>query len=156
MLRHLAQAEAEELTRRLDVTAQRADADREELSQLQQLYEEERAQATMMEEALRSEREAMHKLTATLELERGRAKAASDRDADTIIELRTALEVDGLLNVRIKRRKESIRISRFRWKGRSLPRLCRTPPGGPPWRSSRGNSRYSSSRRRHTVAAAAP
>ena len=51
--RHLAQAENEEVSRRLEMTASRADADRDELGQLQRLYQEERAQAEMLEEALR-------------------------------------------------------------------------------------------------------
>ena len=43
---------------------------------------------------IRSECDNFRKLKQTLEHERGRSKAASDRDTETIIELRTALEME--------------------------------------------------------------
>jgi len=58
------------------------------------MLDEERSQTAMLDDALRTEREALHKLQATLDLERSRARAAADRDAEAIIELRTALEVE--------------------------------------------------------------
>ncbi len=51
--RRLAEAEMDAASRRMEAAAARADAEREELGQVQHLYEEERAQAAIMEEALR-------------------------------------------------------------------------------------------------------
>ena len=92
--RQLLGAEMDEMRRDLGVMAARIERDGEEKAQISALYETERNQSRVLEEALNGERENFRKLKQTLDLERSRAKAASERDAETIIELRTTLEME--------------------------------------------------------------
>ena len=56
--------------------------------------EELRRQRKELQEAIRCESENFRKLQSTLADERARTKSAADRDSETIIELRTSLEVE--------------------------------------------------------------
>ncbi len=85
--RRLLQAEMDELKRELRWRE-------EEKAELDKTAEEDRRQTRLLQEAVRCEAENYRKLKATLADERQRSKSASDRDSDTILELRTALEVE--------------------------------------------------------------
>lgn len=67
---------------------------REEIEELDSLYQSEKNQNSTLEEALAAERENFNKLIASLDKERQRSRDVSVRDTDTIMELRTALEVE--------------------------------------------------------------
>ena len=81
----------------------------EEVEELTALYESEKSQNCALEDAVRAEKANFNKVVspagpehswpqvvASLESERQRSKTASAKDSDTIMELRTALEVRGV------------------------------------------------------------
>lgn len=67
---------------------------KDEIEELTSLYESEKLQNLVMEEALAAEKENFNKLSKSLTEERKRSQEASARDSDTIMELRTALEIE--------------------------------------------------------------
>ena len=67
---------------------------KDEIEELTSLYEAEKLQTLVLEEALVAEKENFNKLTKSLNEERKRSQEASARDSDTIMELRTALEIE--------------------------------------------------------------
>lgn len=67
---------------------------KDEIEELSSLYEAEKLQTLVLEEALQSEKDNFNRLTKSLEDERKRSHEASERDSDTIMELRTALEIE--------------------------------------------------------------
>ena len=67
---------------------------KDEIEELTSLYEAEKLQTLVLEEALSGEKENFNKLTKSLNEERKRSNEASSRDSDTIMELRTALEIE--------------------------------------------------------------
>ena len=67
---------------------------KDEIEELTSLYEAEKLQTLVLEEALSEEKENFNKLTKSLNEERKRSNEASSRDSDTIMELRTALEIE--------------------------------------------------------------
>ena len=87
MQRRLLEAELEELRRE----TKRCE---EEKSAAVDAAEELRRQKKDLREAIRCESENFRKLQSTLADERARTKSAADRDSETIIELRTSLEVE--------------------------------------------------------------
>ena len=87
MQRRLLEAELDEIRRE---TARRE----EEKSAAVEAAEELRRQKKELREAIRCESENFRKLQSTLADERARTKSAADRDSETIIELRTSLEVE--------------------------------------------------------------
>jgi len=66
---------------------------RDEIEELSSLYEAEKLQTCVLEEALQEEKENFKRITSSLDEERQRSREVSMRDSDTIIDLRTALEV---------------------------------------------------------------
>lgn len=66
----------------------------EEIEELTALYESEKSQNSALEEAVREEKSNFDKVMVSLETERLRSRAVSTKDSDTILELRTALEVE--------------------------------------------------------------
>merc|ERR1719412_2383752 len=68
--------------------------DQEEIKQVSNLYKAEQSQAQILETALASEKENFHRLKVALDTERIRSREAIDRDNETILDLRTALEVE--------------------------------------------------------------
>jgi len=66
----------------------------EELEELNALYESEKSQNAALEEAVTAEKENFNKMVSSLDSERQRSRAVSTKDSDTIMELRTALEVE--------------------------------------------------------------
>merc|ERR1719412_711953 len=68
--------------------------DQEEIKQLAKLYKAEQSQAAILETALANEKDNFHRLKVALDTERIRSREAIDRDNDTILDLRTALEVE--------------------------------------------------------------
>ena len=66
---------------------------REEIEELSSLYEAEKLQNCVLKEALQEEKDIFNKMTTSLDEERQRSKEVSMRDSDTIMDLRTALEV---------------------------------------------------------------
>ena len=66
---------------------------RDEIEELSSLYEAEKLQNCVLEEALHEEKDNFKKITSSLGEERHRSKEVSMRDSDTIMDLRTALEV---------------------------------------------------------------
>ena len=67
---------------------------KDEIEELTSLYEAEKLQNLVMEEALAAEKVNFDKLTKSLDDERKRSDEASTRDGETIMELRTALEIE--------------------------------------------------------------
>ena len=67
---------------------------KDEIEELTSLYEAEKLQTLVLEEALAGEKENFNKLTKSLNDERKRSNETSSRDSDTIMELRTALEIE--------------------------------------------------------------
>ena len=67
---------------------------KDEIEELTSLYEAEKLQTLVLEEALVAEKENFNKLTKSLNEERKRSQEASARDSETIMELRTALEIE--------------------------------------------------------------
>ena len=59
---------------------------------LSDIFQAEQSQAQILETALASEKENFHRLKVALDTERIRSREAIDRDNDTILDLRTALE----------------------------------------------------------------
>ena len=74
--------------------ATQATPGQEELEELNALYESEKSQNAALEEAVTAEKENFNKMVASLDSERQRSRAVSTKDSDTIMELRTALEVE--------------------------------------------------------------
>ena len=68
--------------------------DKDEIEELTSLYEAEKLQTLVLEEALAAEKDNFNKLTKSLNEERKRSNETSTRDSDTIMELRTALEIE--------------------------------------------------------------
>ena len=66
----------------------------EEIEEMTALYESEKNQTSVLEESLASEKRNFNQMAASLDAERQRSRDMSTRDSDTIIELRTALEVE--------------------------------------------------------------
>ena len=66
---------------------------RDEIEEVTSLYEAEKLQNLVLEEAMAAEKENFNALTRSLADERQRAGEAAARDQETILELRTALEV---------------------------------------------------------------
>ena len=66
----------------------------EEIEEMTALYESEKNQTLVLEESLASEKRNFNQMAASLDAERQRSRDMSTRDSDTIIELRTALEVE--------------------------------------------------------------
>ena len=66
----------------------------EELEELSSLYEAEKLQNCILEEAIKEEKDNFMKISCSLDEERQRSKEISIRDSDTINELRTALEIE--------------------------------------------------------------
>ena len=56
-------------------------------------FQAEQSQANILETALANEKDNFHRLKVALDTERMRSREAIDRDNDTILDLRTALEV---------------------------------------------------------------
>ena len=56
-------------------------------------FQAEQSQSSILEKALATEKDNFHRLKVTLDTERIRSREAIDRDNDTILDLRTALEV---------------------------------------------------------------
>ena len=56
-------------------------------------FQAEQSQSNILEKALVTEKDNFHRLKVTLDNERIRSRDAIDRDNDTILDLRTALEV---------------------------------------------------------------
>ena len=67
---------------------------KDEIEELTSLYEAEKLQTLVLEEALAGEKDNFNKLTKSLNEERKRSNETSSRDSDTIMELRTALEIE--------------------------------------------------------------
>ena len=67
---------------------------KDEIEELTSLYEAEKLQTLVLEEALAAEKDNFNKLTKSLNEERKRSNETSTRDSDTIMELRTALEIE--------------------------------------------------------------
>ena len=67
---------------------------RDEIEELTALYHSEKEQNRTLEEVLGFEKQNLIKLNASLDKERQRSREVSIRDTDTILELRTALEVE--------------------------------------------------------------
>ena len=61
-------------------------------------FQAEQSQAAILETALANEKDNFHRLKVALDTERIRSREAIDRDNDTILDLRTALEVQ-ILNI---------------------------------------------------------
>ena len=57
------------------------------------VFQAEQSQSNILEKALVTEKDNFHRLKVTLDNERIRSRDAIDRDNDTILDLRTALEV---------------------------------------------------------------
>ena len=87
MQRRLIEAELDEIRRE----AKRRE---EEKSVAVEAAEELRRQRKELQEAIRCESENFRKLQSTLAEERARTRSAAERDSETIIELRTSLEVE--------------------------------------------------------------
>ena len=66
----------------------------DELEELSSIYEAEKRQTLVLEEALKAEKENFNRLSLSLSEERKRAEEAAARDSETILELRTALEIE--------------------------------------------------------------
>merc|ERR1719228_2927718 len=66
---------------------------RDEIEELTSLYEAEKMQNCVLEEALHEEKDNFKRITSSLDDERQRSREVSMRDSDTIMDLRTALEV---------------------------------------------------------------
>ena len=66
----------------------------DELEELSSFYEAEKLQTLVLEEALQAEKENFNRLSLSLSEERKRAEEAAVRDSETILELRTALEIE--------------------------------------------------------------
>ena len=73
---------------------------KDEIEELSSLYEAEKLQSSVLEEALQAEKENFNKLTQSLSEERKRFNEASARDCETILELRTELEMEKEKEVR--------------------------------------------------------
>eukprot|EP00092_Neocalanus_flemingeri_P013922 GFUD01015018.1.p1 GENE.GFUD01015018.1~~GFUD01015018.1.p1 ORF type:complete len:813 (+),score=297.49 GFUD01015018.1:699-3137(+) len=67
---------------------------RDEIEELSSLYEAEKLQNLVLEEALCAEKDNFNKIGSSLDEERQRCREVSIRDSDTIMDLRTALEVE--------------------------------------------------------------
>ena len=67
---------------------------KDEIEELSSLYEAEKLQSLVLEEALQAEKENFNNLTLSLSEERKRSEEAAARDSETILELRTALEIE--------------------------------------------------------------
>jgi len=67
---------------------------RDEIEELSSLYDAEKLQNCVLEEALSAEKENFNKVVSSLDEERSRCREISTRDSDTIMDLRTALEVE--------------------------------------------------------------
>ena len=67
---------------------------RDEIEELNSLYISEKDQNSTLESALAAEKQNFNKLISSLDKERIRSREVSIRDTDTIIELRTALEIE--------------------------------------------------------------
>merc|ERR550532_3202468 len=68
--------------------------DRQEIQRLTNLYKAEQTQANILETSLANEKDNSHRLKVALDTERIRSREAIDRDNETILDLRTALEVE--------------------------------------------------------------
>jgi len=66
----------------------------DEIEEMTSLYEAEKFQNCILEEAIKEEKENFNKISSSLDEERQRSKEISVRDSDTIMDLRTALEVE--------------------------------------------------------------
>ena len=66
---------------------------RDEIEELSSLYEAEKLQNCVLEDALCAEKDNFNKIASSLDEERQRCREVSTRDSDTIMDLRTALEV---------------------------------------------------------------
>ena len=66
---------------------------RDEIEELSSLYNAEKLQNCVLEEALCEEKDNFNKIASSLDEERQRSREVSMRDSETIIDLRTALEV---------------------------------------------------------------
>ena len=87
MQRRLLEAELDEIRRE-------ASRREEEKVAAVEAAEDLRRQRRELREAVRCEAENLRKLQSTLAAERARTRSAADRDSETIIELRTSLEVE--------------------------------------------------------------
>ena len=73
---------------------------KDEIEELSSLYEAEKLQSSVLEEALQAEKENFNKMTSSLSEERKRFNEATARDSETILELRTELEMEKEKEVR--------------------------------------------------------
>jgi len=86
--------EGEKMRERVELLSNSVQQQKDEICQLSTLYKTERDATLALQKALSSEKENFNRLMSSLKNERLRSKQAGERDSDTIIDLRTALEVE--------------------------------------------------------------